>query len=303
MSRAPGKEQMTIVGLGLIGGSLGMAVRRSELGYLVVGHDLHHEAAGHARRLGAVDRAEWNLPAAVESADVVVVATPARAAEGVFRAVAPHLKPGCVVTDVASTKARILAWAEEILPPTASFVGGHPMAGKEKSGVEAADPALFAGCTYCVVPGARAPAAAVDRIVSLATAIGARPFFVDPAEHDSFVAAVSHLPFLLSTALVGVTSQSPSWRDLARLAATGFRDVTRLASGDPEMHRDICLTNQEAILRWIEAFGAELQELAREIREGDAQLEATFRAAKEARDAWLRLREAPSEAPEERQSK
>jgi prephenate dehydrogenase len=288
----PSAPQLTIIGLGLIGGSLGMAVRQAKLGYQVVGHDLRHEAAGRAKKLGAVDRAEWNLPAAVEAADVVVVATPVRAVESTFRDIAPHLKPGCVVTDTASTKARVLAWAAALLPTGVSFVGGHPMAGKEASGVDAAEAALFAGSVYCISPGERADQHAIDRVVDLATGVGARPFFVDPGEHDSYVAAVSHLPFLLSAALVNVTSQSPAWRDLAKVASTGFRDVTRLASGDPVMHRDICLTNQESILRWLDAFGAELADLARRIREGEDELEKSFESAKVARDSWLAARQA-----------
>ena len=288
MSRA---AQLTILGLGLIGGSMGLALRQAKLGYTVVGHDLRHEAARQARKLGAIDRSEWNLPAAVETADIVVVATPPLAVEQVFRDIAPHLKPGCVVTDTASTKAKILAWADEILPPTVSYVGGHPMAGKETSGVSAAEPSLFVGTTYCIVPSARADQRAVERVVSMVTAIGARPFFVDAVEHDSYVAAISHLPFLLSTALVNVASRSPSWRDLGRLAAGGFRDVSRLASGDPAMHRDICLTNQQSILRWLDALVAELEEVARQIREGSDELETTFRSAKGTRDAWVALRE------------
>ncbi len=286
--------QLTIVGMGLIGTSLGMAVRQARLGYQVVGHDLRHEAAGKAKKLGAVDRAEWNLPAAVEAADVVVVATPVLAVEQVFRDLAPSLKAGCVVTDTASTKARVLAWADALLPPSVAFVGGHPMAGKEAAGAAAAEATLFAHSVYCLVPGERADQAAIDRVVALVTGVGARPFFLDAAEHDSYVAAVSHLPFLLASALVDVVSQSPSWRDLARVAATGFRDATRLASGDPVMHRDICLTNQESILRWLEAYSAELAELARQIRDGEsAELEATLRGAKEARDAWVAAREGP----------
>ena len=293
----PPLAQMTIIGLGLIGGSLGMAVRQAKLGYQVVGHDLRHEAAGRAHKLGAVDRAEWNLPAAVEAADVVVVATPVRAVESTFRDIAPYLKPGCVVTDTASTKARVLAWAAELLPPTVSFVGGHPMAGKETSGIDAAEATLFSGCVYCISPSEHADQDAVERVVSLATGVGAKPFFVDPTEHDSYVAAVSHVPFLLSTALVNVAAQSPAWRDLSRLAASGFRDVSRLASGDPVMHRDICLTNQESILRWLETLGAELSELARQIREGGDELEKSFQAAKQARDLWVASHEGSSGRP------
>ncbi len=132
-------RQLTIVGTGLVGASLGLALHQANAGYTVVGHDREHTEAGKAKRKGAVDRAEWNLPAAVETADVVVVATPVQTVEQVFRDLSPYLKPGCIVTDTASTKAKVVEWAEEILPAGVRFVGGHPMAGKETSGAEAAE--------------------------------------------------------------------------------------------------------------------------------------------------------------------
>lgn len=283
-------RQLTIVGVGLIGGSLGLALRQAGLGYTIVGHDREHSEAGKAKRMGAIDRAEWNLPAAVEAADVVVVATPVQAVEQVFRDLAPHLKPGCIVTDTASTKARVVDWAEEILPAGVRFVGGHPMAGKETSGAEAAEATLFKGATWCLAPGSSADPAAIETVASIARAVGARPFFVDPTEHDSFVAAVSHVPFLLSVGLVRLTTESPAWRDLARVAASGFRDITRLASGDPTMHRDICVTNRESILRWIAAYQAELSELAEAIEGDGTKLERMLKEAKEARDVWVASR-------------
>jgi len=288
-------RQLTIVGVGLIGGSLGLALRQARLGYAVVGHDREHSEAGKAKRLGAVDRTEWNLPAAVEAADVVVVATPVQAIEHVFRDLAPYLKPGCVVTDTASTKARVVDWAEEILPASVRFVGGHPMAGKETSGVGAAEAKLFQGATWCLCPGSSADQAAIEEVASIARAAGARPFFVDPAEHDSYVAAVSHLPFLMSVGLVRLASESPIWRDLARVASSGFRDATRLASGDPVMHRDICVTNRESILRWIAAYQAELSELAEAIGGDGADLERAFSEAKAARDDWVEARKRRAE--------
>ena len=288
-------RQLTIVGTGLIGSSLGLALRQAQAGYTIVGHDREHTEAGKAKRKGAVDSAEWNLPAAVETADVVVVATPVQAVEQVFRDLAPYLKPGCIVTDTASTKAKVVDWAEEILPASARFVGGHPMAGKETPGAEAAEATLFKGATWCLTPGSTADSAAIEEVASMARATGARPFFVDPTEHDSFVAAVSDLPFLLSVGLVRLATESSSWRDLARVASSGFRDITRLASGDPVMHRDICVTNRESILHWIAAYQAELAELAEAIEGDGAELERMLREAKEARDTWLAARRLPEE--------
>jgi prephenate dehydrogenase len=162
--------------------------------------------------------------------------------------------------------------------------------------VGAADAALFRGATWCLTPGSSADHAAIEETVSIARGVGARPFFLDPAEHDSYVAAVSHLPFLLSVALVRLASGSPTWRDLSRVASSGFRDLTRLASGDPLMHRDICLTNRESILRWIAAYQAELSDLAEAIAGDGKDLEQMLDDAKDARDVWLEARKRQMEA-------
>ncbi|MFQ5987652.1 MAG: prephenate dehydrogenase, partial [Dehalococcoidia bacterium] len=189
--------------------------------------------------------------------------------------------------DTASTKAQVMGWAEEFLPSSVSFIGGHPMAGKEASGIEAADSALFAGCTYCLVPGRGATTEAINVVEGLVGQIGAEPIFLDASEHDSLVAAISHLPLLLSAALVSATTRSPSWPKMAKLAATGFRDLTRLASGNPEMSRDICLTNREPILHWIDEYIKELGEFRRLVGEGGQEMEQAFIRARQGRERWL----------------
>lgn len=289
-------RRVTIVGLGLIGGSLGMALRAAG-GWEVIGHNRSHDAAGRAQKRGAVDRAEWNLPRALDGADVVVLAVAPLAIETVMADVAPHLEPGTVVTDVASTKSDVLVWAERLLPEYVHFVGGHPMAGKEVAGIDAADPALFHGATYCILPGAGCAPEAVTRVEAIARAVGAHPYYLDPAEHDSYVAAISHLPFLSATALVSAVAASPSWRDMAKLAAGGFRDTTRTASADAVMHRDICLTNREAIVRWLDGYVTELERVralladeAMSEEQRSAELERFFTQAKEQRDRWLATR-------------
>jgi prephenate dehydrogenase len=295
----PERRRITIVGLGLIGGSLGLALRAANRGWEVVGHNRSHEAAGRARKMGAVDRAEWNLPNALDGAEVVVLAVAPLAIEQVLSDIAPHLAPGTVVTDVASTKVNVLEWAARILPSTVDFVGGHPMAGKETAGIDAAEAGLFRGATWCVLPGAGCAAAAVTRVEEIIRTVGAVPYYLDPAEHDSYVAAVSHLPFMAAATLVNSAAGSPSWRDMQRLAAGGFRDATRTASGDVAMHRDICLTNRDAVARWLDEYIAELSR-ARELvlRSGDSEaereaLEDFFVRAKVARDKWVETRGAP----------
>ena len=254
--------KLAIVGTGLIGTSLALALGQSQIRDLeVVGTDYDHSARGGAQKRGAFHRIENRLSSAVRDADIVVLATPVMAMRELLETLGPNLQPGCVVTDVGSSKKVVLEWAEEFLPEGVDFVGGHPMAGKETPGPEAADASLFRDKAYCIVPSPRARQQAVSEITTLAEAVGARPFFIGVDEHDSFVAAASHLPFLLSVALVGCTSKSANWDDIAQVAASGYRDISRLASGDPIMHRDICVSNPGPIVAWIDSFIRELYEV------------------------------------------
>lgn len=290
-------QRVTIVGLGLIGGSIGLGLRRwsaanakTGAGALeITGFDSDLEQQTYAKKIEAVDRTEWNLAKAVEKADVVVVATPVGAMREVFADIADHLKAGAVVTDVGSTKAQVLAWAAERLPRTVSFVGGHPMAGKAQS-IEAAEADLFQGATWVVCPAVTASEDAIRNVLGLVAALGAEPYFVDPAEHDAYVAGVSHLPFVIAAALMNAVSGDPSWRDMKTLSATGFRDVTRLAAGSPAMHRDIVLTNRAAVARWVDQMTTALAEFRRllDLPEGEAgeRLTAFFDQAREARADW-----------------
>ena len=279
-------RRIAIIGLGLIGGSMGLALKKvADLE--LVGFARRPEVASKALSIGAVDRAEGNLLSAVEEASLVIIATPVVAIKEILAQIGERLAQGCIVTDTASTKAQVMGWAEEFLPSSVSFIGGHPMAGKEASGIEAADADLFAGCTYCLVPGRRATAEAINVVEGLVGQIGARPIFLDASEHDSLVAAISHLPLLLSAALVSATTRSPSWPKMAKLAATGFRDLTRLASGNPEMSRDICLTNREPILHWIDEYIKELGEFRRLVGEGGQEMEQAFIRARQGRERWL----------------
>ena len=289
--------RVTIVGLGLIGGSFGMALKASGLDLEVVGHNRSHAAAGKAKKLGAIDRAEWNLPRALEGAGTVVLAVAPAAMEKVLADVAPHLEPGTIVTDVTSTKVDVLAWADRILPENSHFVGGHPMAGKESAGIDAADAGLFRGATWCIVPGRRCAPEAVTHVERLVKAVGAQPFYLDAEEHDAYVAAVSHLPFIASATLVRTAAGSSAWRDMSRLAAGGFRDATRTASGDVRMHVDICRTNREQVARWLDAYAEELRRVRALLDADDAEgLESFFVDAKVARDEWLASRGAPPTA-------
>ena len=294
-------DKIAIIGLGLIGGSIGMALRQTNTPNLeIVGHDIEPRTSRAAVKRGAVHRTALRLSEAVEEANMVILAAPVLAIRETLELIADLVSPGCVVTDTGSTKEAIMTWAEEYLPEEVSFVGGHPMAGKETSGIEAADPALFQGRRYVVIPGRKASDEAVKAVLNLVTALGARPFFLDAFEHDSYVAAVSHLPMILSSALVTGTTKSASWREISKLASTGFRDVSRLASGDPVMNLDICLTNRDGLLYWIDEAVKELLEYRRQIsaatqkdgaEEATDQLAETFARAWQTREKWLSLYE------------
>lgn len=284
--------QISIIGTGLIGTSLALALKQAQLKDLeLVGSDSDGGARAGAQKSGAFHRIENRLMSAVREADVVVLATPVMAMKELMEVLGPELPEGCLVTDVGSSKKVVLQWADQYLPKRVDFVGGHPMAGKETSGPENADANLFRGRAYCVIPSPNARQQAVSQVSALAQAVGARPFFIGVDEHDSFVAAASHLPFLLSVALVGCTSKSANWEDIAQLAAGGYHDVTRLASGDPIMHRDICLSNPEPIVAWIDGFIRELYEIRKALdteRGPDgAAVQEMFEQASVARARWL----------------
>ena len=258
--------KITIIGTGLIGTSLAMALKRAQLRNVeIVGTDSDSRSRGGAQKSGAFDHVENRLMSAVRDVDIVVLATPVMAMQELMEILGHELPEGCLVTDVGSSKRVVMDWAEQYLPKTIDFVGGHPMAGRETPGPENADANLFRDKAYCVIPSPMARQQAVSEVATLVQAVGARPFYIGVDEHDSFVAAASHLPFLLSVGLMGCTSKSANWDDIAQLASSGYHDLTRLASGDPIMHRDICVTNSQHIVAWIDAFIRELYEIRKSL--------------------------------------
>ncbi len=296
--------RIAIIGMGLIGTSLGMALRsadpkESPLGPLeIVGYDQDNRATKEARGRLAIDREARTLADALRDVQVVIIATPVQAVQPTLQQLATLLPAGAIVTDTASTKAQVCSWAQELLPSSINFVGGHPMAGKEQSGAQAADPDLFKGAIYCLTPGPSARQEAVDLVDALVHTVGAKPYYIDPDEHDAYVAGISHLPLLLSALLVEATSRSAAWKEMAPLAASGFRDVSRLASGNPEMQRDICITNRTALIRWINESISLLVEFRQHLEANDAAaVEQFLQHAKKMRDEWLEQR--PNQRPGE----
>lgn len=275
------EARVAIVGLGLMGGSLGLALRGRRACREVAGIARRRETAQLALAIGAVDRATTDLAAGVAGADIVVLATPVRTILRQIPLLGSLLSPPCVVLDMGSTKSTICR-ALAALPDGLQPVGGHPMCGKETAGIEAAEATLYEGKTFVLTPLSRTSAQAVALAASLATAVGSRVIFLEPERHDRLVAAISHLPYLLSAALVA-TAEGVGQADDAvwDVAASGFRDTSRLAASDVTMMLDILLTNREAVLAMMEAFQGHLRSLAEHLQANDeAGLRALLEAAR-----------------------
>lgn len=278
-------EKIAVLGLGLIGGSLALALRAAGLTEQVAGFDADTAVTRSAMERGAISQACATPEEAARDADLVVLATPVLAMRGLLARIAPVLKRGALVTDTASTKARVVAWAEALLPPHIAFVGGHPMAGREVAGIEAADAQLFDGCVYCLTPTIGVDSESMVTLSEIVERLGAHPVTLDAEQHDRYVAGISHLPFVLSTALVQALGESRDWPDMARLAASGYRDISRLAAGSPTMYHDICSTNKEAILGWLDALMAQLGVIRSLIEHDGEDLLAYFTRARGVREA------------------
>ncbi len=294
MARSP-FASVGILGTGLIGASLGLALKRLGSPPRVIGFDISSDSRRAANARKALDRATGNLAEAVRDADLVVVATPVRAMELVFREIAPLLRPGTVVTDTGSTKRQVLAWAAALLPPEVSFVGGHPMTGRATAGADEATADLFDNAVYCLSPPASADAKAVEQVVKLVEMIGGVAYFVEPDEHDGLVAGVSHLPYVLSAALMQSVSADRGWREARSIAAGGFATATHLTEGDPRMFADICLTNQDQIVRQIDRLVSHLTELRGMVERRDETVFDRFVEAQTLHRQWLAGRGADDE--------
>ncbi len=285
------KSRVTIVGLGLIGGSIGLALRNAKHDFEIVGHDKDIGVANRARKRGAVDASKWNLIDACEGAGLIILALPIDAVRETLAALKPHLAPGVIVTDTATTKVPVLEWAME-LPAGVHFVGGDPVilagSARGESGIDAADANLFKGATYCIVPSKNSAAQAVDTLSSFATLLGAKPYFIDAAEHDGLMAGAEHLPALLATMLLSATVHSQGWREMSKLAGANFVAATALAPQDRAAARAQFLAHRADLARWIDAVTKELGELRGMLeREDAAALEALVESLTAERDKWL----------------
>ena len=288
-------NRATIIGTGLIGGSLGLAWAQRQPELTIIGHD-RPEVLEQAEARGAIDQKAADPVSAVQDADLVVLATPLATTVRLLDTIADALPDGCFVTDVASVKEPVLEQAAEVLPDHATFLGGHPMAGAEHSGIDHADPLLFENAVYSLCLPANADASALDGplapVVELVEATGSRPLVLDASRHDRLVAATSHVPQLLSVALVNLVAntEDDAEQDLAlQLAGGGFRDMTRIASSPFDMWRDVLVGNEREIHEALSRLRRGLRTLRNRLLEEDLEaLEDAFDEARTARGAMPR---------------
>ena len=266
-------QRVALIGLGLIASSMAHAIKARGLAGEIVGHAKSAESRAVAMELGFCDRVCDTAAEAVRGADLVVLAVPVGAMAGIAAEIAPHLKPGCTVTDVGSVKQAVIAAVAPLLPEGVIFIPGHPMAGTEYSGPRAGFAALFENRWWLLTPAPGTESGALARLRALLGELGARPEEMDPAHHDLVVAVVSHTPHLIAYTMVGVAEHlaQVSNSEVIRYSAAGFRDFTRIAASDPVMWRDVFLTNKDATLDILGRFTEELFMLQRAIRMGDGE--------------------------------
>lgn len=291
-------KKITLVGVGLLGGSLGMALRRHRPAGSVVGYVRRAASVIECEGLGAVDLATLDLARAVEGADLVVLCTPLAQMRPLVAQMLPSLRPGAVVTDVGSVKGSVVRDLEALVAKAgAHFVGSHPMAGAEKMGVAAARADLFAGAVCVVTPTRKSNSAAVRRVEQLWKVVGARLLRLSPEAHDRLVSRSSHLPHVVAAQLANLILSPNHPREQGLLCANGFRDTTRIAAGSPEMWRDIALANRRNLVHALEMFTKGLRGFSHALKRGDARAVAKFfEQARERREGWSKR--AGSRSPE-----
>jgi len=278
-------KRMAVIGVG----SLARVLREKGAVEEIVGIGRGEANLKRGVELGVLDRYSLDPREGVRGADLVFVATPVCTIPAVVAEIAPYLSPGCIVTDGGSVKEFVVNACEPLMPPGTFFVGGHPIAGTEHSGVEASFATLYQGKRCIVTPTGNTDAAALEKVVELWTIAGSAVPLMDPVQHDRVVAAISHLPHMVAYSLVNaVDGYDRFGGDLLSFSAGGFRDFTRIASSDPVMWRDIALTNREAILETMDFFTGYLEKLRDLIEAEDAAgLEWFFLNSKQKRDAIL----------------
>ena len=283
--------QITIVGLGTVGASLGLALRKTEQPASIVGVERDPLMSRRAQQAGAVERVERWAEDACKNAALVIVTEPISRLHDILDAIAGKLPQGCVVTSTAPLITPALAWADALLPEGVSFVAGHPILDPIQPN-DAISPELFHQAQYCIVPSVKATPSAMDLVTQLAASVGARPFFLDAAEHDGLVTAVESLPGLLSVALMSAAASASSWRDMRRVAGATFAQATTNTEADLQEEAAMWRANRDNVARWIEMYCAKLGDVrAALLSDDEAVLTRLLTDAGEARALWLKDRQ------------
>ena len=281
-------QQLGVIGCGLMGGSFALALKRAGLVKRVVGYSKSPSTTEKARKMGVIDVAAESALLAVSGSDIVLLAVPVAATENTFKAIRHAVEPGVLFMDVGSTKRDVVDAARRVLRERiGSFVPAHPITGKEVSGIQHADAALYTGRQVIITPLAQTLPDMVQKATDTWSGIGAQVLKMSPENHDAAFAAVSHLPHLLAFAYFSGVVNQPAGRDFLSLAGPGFRDFTRIAASSPETWRDILVANREEVLKQSQRFRHALDALEHVIREGNADaLEDLIRAPSEGRAGW-----------------
>jgi prephenate dehydrogenase len=281
-------NQLGLIGCGLMGGSFALALKKAGLVRRVVGYSKSPSTVEKARRLGVIDVAAESALLAVSGSDIVIIAVPVAATEATFKAIRHLVDPGVLVMDVGSTKRDVVDAARRVLKERLpSFVPAHPIAGREVAGIEHADGALYQGRKVILTPLSQTDPVLVQKATDVWAAIGCQVLKMSPENHDAAFAAVSHLPHLVAFAYLNAMNQQPAGKEFLSLAGPGFRDFSRIAASDPNVWRDILLSNREEILKQSEAFRLALDAMERSMRDWNGEaLEQQIASASNARSQW-----------------
>lgn len=289
-------RKITIIGIGLLGGSIGLAARKRRVAKEIAGYARRDKTVIEAEKVGALDYATTDLLAAVSGADLVILCTPLAQMRALTEQFLPALKRGAIVNDVGSVKADVVRELESLVKKAgAHFIGSHPMAGGEKMGVLASRADLYANALCVVTPTKKSKTAAIRKVEQFWKSLGAHTLRLDAAKHDLLVSRTSHLPHVAAAGLVSLVLGPTQSKEQSALCATGFRDTTRIASGSPEMWRDIALANRKNLSQSVDTFVSELKKFQTALKKGDAKaVEKFFATAKERRDNWCACCASPS---------
>ena len=281
-------KKIAVIGLGLIGASIALGLKNSSKAseFRIVGIPRREETINDALKMGAIDEGVTDHIKGASDADIVFICTPINLIPQIIKEISPSLKKGAIVTDVGSSKQMIVSEAERAMPKGTFFVGGHPMAGKETFKLEAAEANLFEGKKWILTPTSKTSKKAIEALKEVVRLLGCEVLEIDPKTHDLVVAGISHMPLAIAASLVNAVGGEEQKDLMAKCASTGFRDTTRIASGDPILGVDMFTTNQKAVLKMIGSFKRALSNLEKLIKEGNGEkIRAELEKAKKFRDS------------------